>query len=84
MESGHRMKRRLRWRCRRGTKELDLILSAFVDHHYGGLDEAERRLFDQLLESTDPQLADWLCHGAKPTDQGMAVIVKRILSAHHA
>ena len=79
-----RTNKRLKWRCRRGTKELDLILSTFVDYHYHGLNETERRLFDQLLESADPQLADWLCHGHQPADQGMAVIVERILSTHRA
>ncbi len=75
---------RIRWRCRRGARELDLILSAFVDEHYRALNGAERRLFAQLLEHADPQLADWLCHGVPPTDHGMATIVERILSAHHA
>jgi antitoxin CptB len=69
------------WRCRRGTRELDLILSAFVNDHYHQLNGQERQLFDQLLESTDPELTDWLCLSAQPTDQGMATIVKRILPA---
>ena len=75
-------KRRLAWRCRRGTRELDLILSEFVDRHYGGLNETEQQLFDGLLERTDPQLTDWLCHDIAPTDHGMATIVQRILSTH--
>ena len=84
MEHDQRTKKRLVWRCRRGTKELDLILSGFVEHHYDNLNASERQLFDQLLECTDPQLADWLCHAATPTDQGMATIVNYILSTHRA
>ena len=76
--------RRLRWRCRRGTRELDLILTAFVDAHYDGLSEAERRRFERLLESADPQLTDWLCHDAQPADKEIASIVKRILATHRA
>lgn len=72
---------RVRWRCRRGSKELDLILSGFVTGNYCALSAAEQALFEQLLECADPQLSDWLCNGAQPDDQGMATIVKRILSA---
>ena len=58
-----------------------MILSAFLNHHYERLSADEQRLFQELLECADPQLADWLCRDAKPTDQGMATIVARILSA---
>lgn len=81
MDHCQRMKRRLEWRCRRGSKELDLILSAFMNRHLHLLSEAERQLFERLLETADPQLASWLCHGAKPADRGMSAIVERILSA---
>ncbi|MGI9311082.1 MAG: succinate dehydrogenase assembly factor 2 [bacterium] len=72
---------RLRWRCRRGTKELDLILSAFATRHYPRLTAVEQRRFARLLDCADPQLADWLCGGATPDDPEMASIVERILSA---
>lgn len=61
-----------------------MILSGFVENHYDALSHAEQNLFARLLESADPQLANWLCHGVKPTDRGMAAIVERILSTHHA
>ncbi len=75
------VKKRLVWHCRRGSKELDLILSTFVHDHYDHLNESEQQLFALLLESPDPQLAGWLHHGVQPTNQGMETIVKRILSA---
>ena len=76
--------KRLRWRCRRGSKELDVLLSTFVDAHYHRLDAADRGRFDRLLDSADPQLTDWLCHRAPPEDPGIANIVERILAAHRA
>ncbi len=72
--------KRLIWRCRRGCKELDLILSAFVTTHYRTLPAADQVLFQGMLECPDPQLTDWLCHGAAPEDPSMASIVHRILS----
>lgn len=74
------MDKKLVWRCRRGTKELDLILTKFLSTKYPQLSDNEKQLFLSLLEQPDPQLADWLCHRIVPTEQGMAHIVQRILS----
>ena len=82
MEQQEKRRRRIQWRCRRGAKELDLILSAFVAAHYDSLTAAERRRFDRLLDCADPQLADWLCHGVTPPDHETAVLVERIRAAH--
>ncbi len=49
---------RVRWRCRRGLLELDLILARFLERHYGGLDLAQRQAFDRLLEAPDNDLLD--------------------------
>jgi antitoxin CptB len=49
---------RVRWRCRRGLLELDLVLQRFVDQYYAGLSEAERRQFETLLDLTDNELWD--------------------------
>ncbi|MGR3913458.1 MAG: succinate dehydrogenase assembly factor 2 [Gammaproteobacteria bacterium] len=73
-------KRRL-WRCRRGAKELDLILSEFATTHCAALSAREQRRFDHLLECADPQLSDWLCNGIAPGDPELAAIVRRILSS---
>jgi len=75
-------KQQIKWRCRRGAKELDLILSAFVDAHYDALTAAERIHFDRLLDCADPQLADYLCHGATPPAHETAALVERIRAAH--
>jgi len=82
MEQREKRQRQIRWRCRRGARELDLLLSAFVDRHYHALNDAERRRFDRLLQSPDPQLSDWLCHNAQPADPQIAALVKRIRAAH--
>jgi antitoxin CptB len=58
-ESGipHPEIRRMRWRCRRGLLELDIVLERFVEH-YAELDEAQRKLFDELLDLPDTALWD--------------------------
>ena len=51
---------RLRWQCRRGQLELDLILNDFLERHFAGLSPAEQNAFARLLELPDPTLLQWL------------------------
>jgi len=73
--------RRLRWRCRRGMKELELLLGTFLEEGYGRLDEAGRDAFERLLEHPDPVLAGWLLGQAVPMDGEIARVVGAIRSA---
>ena len=50
----------LRWRCRRGMRELDLILNRFLEREYSTLIEPEQLSFARLLETPDPDLYNWL------------------------
>lgn len=54
---------RVRWRCRRGMLELDLMLQAFCDEVYSSLGEEKQRLFEELLEEADQDLQRWLVGG---------------------
>lgn len=47
---------RIRWRCRRGMLELDLILLQFFDTHYAQLPAAEQQTFEALLQLQDDAL----------------------------
>ena len=49
---------RLRWRCRRGLLELDLVLTRFLDNGYADLDLREREVFVDLLAHADNDLWD--------------------------
>lgn len=50
---------RLRWRCRRGTTEMDRLLLWFLDQRYVAADADTRRDFRELLEQQDPDLWRW-------------------------
>ncbi len=69
---------RLRWRCRRGTKELDIILERFLARGYGELNEAERLTFERLLDQEDDRLQAWFLGLDAPTDRELAELVERI------
>jgi len=47
---------KLRWQCRRGTKELDFLLLQYIDHRYLLADTHEQAQFLTLLNKED----DWL------------------------
>lgn len=49
---------RMRWRCRRGLLELDILLLRFVERHYAALTGAERLTFDAILDMPDNPLWD--------------------------
>lgn len=53
-------KSQIRWQCRRGMLELDIMLISFFDHHYDTLSPKEQELFVALLEASDADLYAWL------------------------
>jgi antitoxin CptB len=71
---------RMRWRCRRGMKELDLLLIRWLDARFDAATEAERGEFEALLELPDPQLADYLLRREAPEQAPRAALVASILA----
>lgn len=71
---------RLRWRCRRGMRELDQLLGWYLDVRYAQVDDAAKAAFSTLLEQQDPQLWDWLTGRSQPADQRWRGIVDEIRS----
>lgn len=66
---------RLRWRARRGTRELDALLGGWLDERFAGADPAQRQAFDQLLDAQDPDLWDWIMGFARaPRDDWQGII----------
>ena len=47
---------KLRWQCRRGTKELDFLLLRYLDSRYALADADEQALFVELLALEDDEL----------------------------
>jgi antitoxin CptB len=52
--------KRLRWRCRRGTRELDALLGGWLDEQGVQADAQTLATFDALLDEPDPLIWDWL------------------------
>ena len=65
---------RIRWRCRRGLLELDLVLERFLAQRFDRLDAAERGLFDELLDAPDNDLLDMALGRMEPAPRYRAVV----------
>ena len=46
-------KARLLWRCRRGIKEMDIILQEFINLSYDQLNDEDKNAFSKLLDEQD-------------------------------
>lgn len=73
---------RLRWRCRRGMLELDLLLRAFLDNGYEQLDSAGRRLFEQeVLMLPDQELLEYLLGNKRHNDKEVDRVIQSVRAA---
>ncbi len=68
----------LRWRSRRGTRALDLILSHFLATGYEDLTPEQRRAYARLLDMPDPELVDCLLGETLPSEPEIAGVVRAI------
>ena len=71
---------KLRWRCRRGTKELDYLTTYYLDHFYNDASKEERLAFAALLELQDPELYKILSCVQPVNDPHQASIVAKLHS----
>lgn len=51
---------RLRWRCRRGIKEMDLLLETFLNDVYPQLNKTEQQSFERFLDEMDLDMLSWI------------------------
>ncbi|MCE7031511.1 succinate dehydrogenase assembly factor 2 [Lysobacter sp. GX 14042] len=70
--------RRLRWKCRRGMRELDQLLGRWLDRRWRGSPAAERGIFLRLLDTEDDKLWLWLMGRETPADAELAELVQQI------
>ena len=64
----------LRWRTRRGLRELDLMLQNYLSEYYPSASAADRRAFVELLERNDADILDWMLGRAEPPPEMANVI----------
>lgn len=60
------MDKNILWRCRRGTKELDLLLEHYYKKNYISMSASQIQLFTDLLSESDDNLMAWFINGIEP------------------
>ena len=73
---------RLRWQCRRGMLELDILLNRFLDIGYENITRAEHETLVKLLDYPDQVLYDLLMENTVSTDDKIAALIKKIRTGH--
>jgi antitoxin CptB len=74
-------RKRLEWRCRRGMKELDLLLVRYLKGRHAQAPAPEQLAFEQFLALPDPEIARYLVAGDAPDDPQHAELCRRILQS---
>jgi len=72
-------KARLKWACRRGMLELDVLLMPFVDEAWYLLSDENKAIFERLLICQDPELFAWFMGHEVCKDQELNSMVQHIL-----
>ena len=70
--------KQLVWRCRRGVRELDVLLTQFLASDSDRLSVDKQADFQRMLEVQDPVIMDWLFGKYDSEDAGVQAIVERL------
>lgn len=76
MENLHK----LAWRCRRGTKELDVLMQKFLNKYYQSTTPELQFAFEKMLDMQDPELYDLLIGRQKSPDKFINQVIEKIYS----
>ena len=72
---------RLRWRCRRGMRELDELLRRYVDERYARASREHQEAFRALLEAPDPLIHAYCLGLEAPPTPVLAALIGLITEA---
>jgi antitoxin CptB len=75
--------RRLRWRCRRGMRELDQLMLRYLDGRWPSASDTERAVFLRLLDTEDDKLWRWFMGRETPQEADIDVLVRAIIDLPH-
>lgn len=70
--------KRLRWRCRRGMRELDQLFGRYLDSEWARASDADRGVFLRLLDCEDDKLWRWFMGYEQCPDDALASLIQHI------
>ncbi len=69
---------KLKWQCRRGTLELDILLTRYLENCFNYADKNEQAEFNKLLKLEDTVLIPYLIGDSEPDTECMQLLVNKI------
>ncbi len=72
---------RLKMRCRRGMKELDVVFGAYLERHYPTANEQEQQRLNELLDMQDPLLFGMIL-GLDPVPTPYEDLIQKLRQVH--
>jgi antitoxin CptB len=69
---------RIRWHCRRGLLELDLVLTKFLDNRFDSLTEPQKQVFLQIINYSDNDLWNLVSGKSEACDPKVREIIKML------
>jgi len=72
---------RIKWHCRRGLLELDLLLERFLQRHLDGLDAGQTEVLKELLAYEDNDLLDMVMGRAEPVNNRLSAVLEMMRTA---
>ncbi len=65
----------LRWRCRRGIREMDIVLQTFLEQCYDTLSDIDKQSFTALLDETDLDIMNWMMGKDEPENNALKKMI---------
>ncbi len=65
---------RLIWRCRRGIREMDILLLDYLETHYDTATIENQNTFEELLEENDLDILSWIMEKTSPDEKYIKLI----------
>lgn len=69
---------RLRWHCRRGMRELDVLLTRYFEQIYPTASPSQQLAFESLLDLQDPLILAYLTGGETPDRQDIQDVIQQL------
>jgi len=74
----------LKWRCRRGMLELDILLNAYLDKNYNTMSQDQGTVFSEVLDYPDQVLFDLLLGNMQSSDANVSRLISEIQGIHQS
>lgn len=65
---------RILWRCRRGLREMDILLQDYLEVYYDTLSTRDQNTFEELLDEADLDILSWIMQKSFPDEKYVGII----------